>query len=49
VRLITMERMSTFVPGHFCRMALATGVYLSRISCSVWEMLWSVQYFHSPI
>jgi hypothetical protein len=48
VRLITMGRMSTFVPGQYCRMALARGEYLSRISCAVWERLWSVQYFHSP-
>jgi hypothetical protein len=49
VRLMTMGRMSTSVPGQCCRMALARGVYLSRVSCAVWERLSYVQYFHSPI
>jgi hypothetical protein len=31
VRLITMGRMSTTVPGQWFRMALARGVYLARI------------------
>jgi hypothetical protein len=49
VRLMTMERMSTSVPGQWLGMAFARGVYLARISWDVWERLWSVQYFHSPI
>jgi hypothetical protein len=47
VRLMTMGRMSTSVPGHWLRMAFARGVYLARIMWAVWERLWSVQYFHS--
>jgi hypothetical protein len=31
VRLMTMGRMSTAVPGQCWRMAMARGVYLSRI------------------
>jgi hypothetical protein len=49
VRLMTIGRMSTAVPGQWLRMAFATGVYLARINWAVWERLWSVQYFHSPI
>jgi hypothetical protein len=49
VRLVTMGRMSTSVPGQWLRIAFARGVYLARISWAVWERLWSVQYFHSPI
>jgi hypothetical protein len=48
VRLMTMGRMSTSVPGKWLRMALARGVYLARMSWAVWERLWSVHYFHSP-
>jgi hypothetical protein len=43
--LMTMGRMS----GQCSRMALARGVYLARIKWAMWERLWSVQYFHSPI
>jgi hypothetical protein len=49
VRLMTMGRMSTSVPGQWLRMAFARGVYLARIKWAVWERLWSVQYFHFPI
>jgi hypothetical protein len=28
--------------------SVSEGVYVSRISCAVWERLWSMQYFHSP-
>jgi hypothetical protein len=49
VRLMTMGRMSTSVLGQWLRMAFARGVYLARMSWAVWERLWSVQYFHSPI
>jgi hypothetical protein len=49
VRLMTMGRMSTSVPGQWLRMAFARGVYLAQIKWAVWERLWSVQYFHSPI
>jgi hypothetical protein len=49
VRLMTMGRMSTSVPGQWLRMAFARGVYLARIKWAVWERLWSVQYFRSPI
>jgi hypothetical protein len=49
VRLTTMARMSTSVPGQWLRMAFARGVYLARINWAVWERLWSVHYFHSPI
>jgi hypothetical protein len=49
VRLMTMGRMSTSVHGQWLRMAFARGVYLASISWAVWERLWSVQYFHSPI
>jgi hypothetical protein len=28
---------------------IGEGVYMSRIMCAVWERLWSVQYFHSPL
>jgi hypothetical protein len=49
VRLMTMGRMSTWVSGQWLRMAFARGVYLARINWVVWERLWSVQYFHSPI
>jgi hypothetical protein len=49
VRLITMGRMSTSVLGHWLRMAFARGVYLACIRWAVWERLWPVQYFHSPI
>jgi hypothetical protein len=49
VRLMSMGRMSTLVPSQCWRMALARGVYLVRIKLAVWERLWSVQYFHSPI
>jgi hypothetical protein len=31
VRLITMRRMSTNVPGQWLRMAVAWGVYLARM------------------
>jgi hypothetical protein len=49
VLLMTMGRMSTSVPGQWLRMAIARGVYLALIKWAVWERLWSVQYFHSPI
>jgi hypothetical protein len=49
VRLMTMGRMSTSLPSEWLRMAFARGVYLSLIKRDVWERLWSVQYFHSPI
>jgi hypothetical protein len=49
VRLMTMGRISTSVLGQWMRMAFARGVYLARIKWVVWERLWSVQYFHSPI
>jgi hypothetical protein len=49
VRLMTMGRMSTAALGHCRRMALARGVCLARINWVVWERLWSVQYFYSPI
>jgi hypothetical protein len=49
VRLMTMGKMSTSVLGKWLLMAFARGVYLARISWAVWERLWSVQYFHSPI
>jgi hypothetical protein len=49
VRLMTMGRMSTSVPGQWLRMAFARGVHLARIRWAVWERLWSVEYFHSPI
>jgi len=49
VRLMTMGRMSTSVPGQWWRMAFARGVYLFLIRRVVCERLWSVQYFHSPI
>jgi hypothetical protein len=49
VRLMTMGRMSTSVLGQWLRMAFARGVYLARNNWVVWERLWSVQYFHSPI
>jgi hypothetical protein len=49
VRLMTVGRMSTTVPSQWWRMALARGVYLARINWAVWERLWSVLYFHSPI
>jgi hypothetical protein len=39
----------TWRVGAELRMALARGVYLARMSWVVWERLWSVQYFHSPI
>jgi hypothetical protein len=28
---------------------IGEGVYLARISWVMWERLWSMQYFHSPI
>jgi hypothetical protein len=28
---------------------IGEGVYLSQIICAVWDRLWSVKYFHSPI
>jgi hypothetical protein len=49
VRLMTMGRMSTSVRGHWLRMTFARDVYLARIKWAVWERLWFVQYFHSPI
>jgi hypothetical protein len=49
VRLMTMGRMSTSVPGQWLRMAFARGVYLTRIRWAVWERLLSMQYIHSPI
>jgi hypothetical protein len=49
VRLMTMGRMSTSLVGQWLRMAFARGVYLALIKCVVWERLWSVTYFHSPI
>ena len=49
VRLMTIGKMSTSVPGQWFRMAFARSVYLSRIKRAVCERLWSVQYFHSPI
>jgi hypothetical protein len=49
VRLMTMGRMSTSVPGQWLRMAIARGVYLALMKWVVWERLCSVQYFHSPI
>jgi hypothetical protein len=49
VRLMTMGRMSTNVPGQWLRMAFATSVYLARMRLAVWERLLSAQYFHSPI
>jgi hypothetical protein len=49
VRLMTMGKMSTSVPRQWLRMAFARGVYLAPINWVVWERLWSVQYFHSPI
>jgi hypothetical protein len=49
VRLMTMGRMSTTVRGQWLRMAFARGMYLALIDWAVWERLWSVQYFHSPI
>jgi hypothetical protein len=49
VRLMTMGRMSSTVPGQWLRMAFARGVYLARMMLAVWERLLSVQYFHSPI
>jgi hypothetical protein len=49
IRLMTMGKMSTSVPGQCGRMAIARGVYLARINWAVWERLWSVHYFHSPI
>jgi hypothetical protein len=41
VRLMTMGRMSTSVPGQWLRMAFARGVCLARIKWAVWERLWS--------
>ena len=49
VRLMTMGRMSTTVPGQWLRMAFARGVYLARMRSAVRERLLSVQYFHSTI
>jgi hypothetical protein len=49
LRLMTMGRMSTSVHGQWLRLAFARSVYLACISWVVWERLWSVQYFHSPI
>jgi hypothetical protein len=49
VRLMTMGRMSTSILGQWRHMAFARGVYLARIKWAVWERLWYVQYFHSPI
>jgi hypothetical protein len=49
VRLMTMGMMSTSIPCQWWRTALARGVYLARINLTVWERLWSVQYFHTPI
>jgi hypothetical protein len=49
VRLVTMGRMSTSVPGQWLRMAFARGVYLVRIGWALWDRLLSVQYFRSPI
>jgi hypothetical protein len=49
VRIMTMGRTSTSVHGQWLRMAFARGVYLARIIWAVWERLWSVEYFHSPI
>ena len=49
VRLMTMGRMSTTVPGQWLRMAFARGVYLDRMRSAVCERLLSVQYFYSPI
>jgi hypothetical protein len=28
---------------------IGEGVYLARTDWAVWERLWSMQYFHSPI
>jgi hypothetical protein len=39
VRLMTMGRMSTSVPGQWLRMAFARGVCLARIKWAVWERL----------
>jgi hypothetical protein len=49
VRLMTMGRMSTSVPGQWLRMAFARGVYFALIRWAVWDKLCSVQYFHSPL
>jgi hypothetical protein len=49
VRVMTMGRMSTTVPGQWLRIAFARGVYLARMRLAVCERLLSVQYFHSPI
>jgi hypothetical protein len=49
VRLMTMGRMSTSALGQWLRMAFARGVYLALIKWVVWERLWSVHYFLSPI
>jgi hypothetical protein len=49
LRLMTMGRMSTTVPGQWLRMVFARGVYLARMRLAVWERLLSVKYFHSPI
>jgi hypothetical protein len=49
VRLMTMGRMSTNVPGQWLRMAFARDVYLARMRSAVRERLLSVQYFNSPI
>jgi hypothetical protein len=49
VRLMTMGRMSTSVLGQWLRMAFARGVYLAQTEWAVWERLWYVHYFHSPI
>jgi hypothetical protein len=49
VRLMTIGGMSTSVPDQWLRMAFARGVCLAQINWTVWEWLWSVQYFHSPI
>jgi hypothetical protein len=49
VRLMTMERMSISIHGHWLRRALAIGVYLSRMISAVCERSFYVQlmqYFH---
>jgi hypothetical protein len=49
VRLMTMGRMSMSIPSQRLLRALTTGVYRSRMSCSVCGSSVSVQYFYSPI
>jgi hypothetical protein len=49
VRLMTMGRMSISIPDQWWRLVPTRGVYLLRISCTVWVRLSSVRNFHSPV